>query len=158
MRQHAVAIVGAITIVAICSLELFFTDFFIALDYRLVTTICVLLSISFFFVARKSSKTNSRISIGVAIALLVLGFTIGHIPTTPRKKFYVLAKEIRVGESLDSAKLKLRAYESWTTDDAQKNLHSVGFRYIAGPGTADTVVVRFDPKTLRVTDVSYSSD
>ena len=158
MRHHFVAIVGAIAIGVVCSLELFLTDFFISIDYLFVKIVCAGTCILLLIVARKAPNTNLWSSSGVALALLVTGFTVGHVPTTPRKKFYVLAHDVHVGESLDSAKSKLRAYESWTIDDGQKNLHSVGFRYIAGPGTADTVAVHFDPKTFRVTAVSYSSD
>jgi hypothetical protein len=158
MRQHIVAVVGAITILLIFSIELLFTDFFIAIDYLLVEIFCILLAAAFFFGSRKLSKTNARSGILVALALLFLGFAIGHIPTTPRKRFYILAHGVRVGESLVSAKSKFRAYESWTTDDDRRNLHAVSFRYVAGPGTADSVALDFDPKTLKVTAVTYVSD
>jgi hypothetical protein len=97
-------------------------------------------------------------AISCCLVLLAFGLSASHFPGSPRKRFYILAHEIKAGDSADSVKAELNGYESWTTYETQRDYHYLSFHFTASLGTTDSVAVRYNPKTQKVLDVDYSPD
>jgi len=89
----------------------------------------------------------------VSVVMLGLGWTSAMLPTSPRKRFYILAEQIAPGDNVEHVKARLAGYHSWTPQEGY-----VSFDFADGPGTSDVISVHYDPKTLTVLDTSLSLD
>jgi hypothetical protein len=161
MRYSAVWAIGLVVVGILCGLE--FSGSFIVISYSAAKMLCTVLALGFLFLAilllvEKGSMKAVASSAVFFVLLLTFGLTANYFPGSPRKQFYILAHEVKMGDSVDSVKAKFNGYESWSTYEPQRNYNYISFRYSPSLGTTDSVAIRYDPKTLSVLGIDYSPD
>ena len=101
---------------------------------------------------RNRQRFGAIVSFLLSAIFLILGWTIEGAVTSPRKQFYLLADRVKPGDSLNSVEDSLSHYRHWSTQEGH-----ITFQFVS-PGTADVLIVHYDPKTLRVLDTNLSLD
>jgi hypothetical protein len=134
----------------------------LVIGYPLVAGGCVAFAAVLFVLSvLLRNQVQSRASLAgtilVCAVLSIFGLAVGRLPTSPRKRFYVISREIRSGDSVDAVKMLFKNYESWAPEEPANQCCYIDFRYTE-PSTMDVVVVQYDPKTLRVLDSRYWID
>lgn len=161
MSNRIVFAIGFAVLALLCWLE--FGGFLLVFHYELVKIGCALLAMGLLSLALLLAAENHSLKAGLVplsccLLMLAFGFSVSHWPGSSRKHFYILAHEIQPGDSLESVKAELSAYESWTGYIPERNDYYVSFRFTPSLGTTDSVSVSYNPNTLRVVDVCYISD
>jgi hypothetical protein len=155
LRQYTILFVGIAAILIACFLEL--SGVFLYFGYGVVRAGSTVLALVFLAWGVALWKRQSRGGFGcglfVCIMFVALGWTVGTLVTSSRKRFYILAEQVRPGVSVTEVKAKMSAYRSWSTEEGY-----LSFGFASGPGTSDVLVVHFDPNSSKVLDADLSLD
>ena len=155
MRQYTILFVGIAVIFLACFLEL--NGVFLYIGYGFVRASATLLAVVFlaWSVAlwRRQSRSGFGCGLFICVMLFALGWMVGSLVTSSRKQFFILAEQVRPGDSIMEVRTKMSAYHSWSNEEGH-----VSFDFASGPGTDDVLVVHFDPKSSRVLDADLSLD
>jgi len=129
-------------------------DLLLYLGYGVPLALILLLGCTAFVVTRP--KTTMR-RVGFMVATLAMLSTISacrYWPSTARKRFFLASCGIQRDWYADQVKAKLRSFDTKPFDGHYPD--SLTFFFHAGPGTVDSVLVRFVDG--RVGSVEYSPD
>ena len=162
MRRHVVVFAtGLLLLLFLCGVE--FSELFFP-GYIFIKVLCVYLALLFFplgtFLNKKNPTVRSSMStVIVCLLLLIFGFTIEFIPTSPRKRFYVLANRIKVGDPVEKALTTLKDYDTSTRYYQPEDSYYVYSQFVPELGTTDRVLFDYDLKTRKITKgPDYSPD
>jgi len=155
MRDYISLAIGVVILAVACLAEL--EGVFLYSGYSIVKAMALVLAGVFSMIAARLIATR-KVWPGLATlvfagAFLVLGLVLGTLATTPRKRFYILAEQIKPNDTMESVRAKLSGYDSWSQKEG-----SVSFNFASGPRTTDVVVIQYDPKTSRVLSADLSLD
>jgi len=155
MRDYLVCIIGIAIVGLACFLEV--EGVFLYSGYTFVKALGLLLAVVFsasgISFVRKHKLAPGLAALLLSVVLLVSGWMLGTLATTPRKRFYLLAEGIRPNDTIDSVKAKLSGYNSWSQREGY-----ISFNFASGPGTTDVIVVQYDPKTSKILSSALSLD
>jgi hypothetical protein len=88
----------------------------------------------------------------ISVSLILGAWGVGFVDSSPRKHFYLAARSIKRGESIDTVRRRMAQYESW---QGQQDYESFAFH---ARGTSDVLIVHYDGKTGKVSDLELSLD
>ena len=162
MRHLVVLIIGFVILVALYSMEA--AGYFIVASYTFLKVLCALLALLFFplgtFLWKKNPTFKSSMStVFVCLLLLMFGFSMEFLPTSPRKRFYVLAHRIKHGDSVEQALATLKEYDTSSGYYSQTNSYYVYSSFTPQLGTTDRVGFGYDPNTRKIVEgPNYNPD
>jgi len=145
------------SVVLLCGLLLERAGFFLYARYAVTTIGGFVLAGSLLVWAIMLFRSNrlgpAVMGVVVATVLIVTSRTVRGFDSSPRKKFYLLATEIKSGDSMQEISKTMQQYRSWSAGPGH-----VSFQFASGSGTAEVVIVNFNPQTGVVKDATLSLD
>jgi hypothetical protein len=149
-------LVVAITSVLLgCALEL--SGLSIELGYKLIGVLFTALALTVLFAGwrgtRMGHSASARFGIGFCVLLVALGWGMQWLNTSPRKHFYLLARETRPGESIETVEARFRGYRCWSSEAGY-----ISFSTTPNLDINDVVVVSYDTNSRRVIRAEFSPD
>jgi len=155
MRNYIVLAIGLVFISVGYGLEV--GGGFLYLGYGLVEVAGLAVASSFLlwsiFLLNKRKSVAGSIGIVVSIVMGLSTWFVSDAKTSQRKEFYLLAAQVKPGDSINDVVSKLQTYRHWSTGEGH-----LSFDFTSRPDTTDVLVVRYDPKASRVVEADCSLD
>ena len=154
MHRNTIGLVGIGVIALVWLLER--GGVWLYLGYTLERVMVVFLGLTFLLwgviLLRKHNNLEFALGVLVGTSLLMSAWMLGHVVSSPRKRFYLLAEQVRAGDSIEHVKRELTGYDNWSGDQDH-----ISFRF-SQADTMDVLMVHYDPSTGKVLDTDLSLD